>query len=898
MLRHFKFEILIWSMLFSISCQNETGDSFGTTFSQPSSIVAYSDLQVVDHFIKSFEYEKAKNLIDSLNQSEHLSNNVEFVFLKTSLNYSYIKSSPSLFNPKADYTLEAKNEKDSFSLELIKILQFEYSSIESLKNQLLSFEKKKTQDVKLLQRAYFILAEYYQSVKFNEHLSISYSQKLLELCERNLDFTNYYFAALENLINLELINRDVAKAQAYADKFALSSSSCFPQNKVLNAKALSLKGYVLCYLSKPDKALSYLYKALDMLPKKPCLYDKQEILKLILFICNNFGKWGEYKKYVTVLEHEIGDCEDYCNLNKIKGDNALMNGKHKDAIPYFLKAYSYITKNKPLDIPQLGSVIYYLHGAYLELGEFDNALNTYYTETVDPIPNEIIDWQRDKIFDKSKKETTFYFMTLGCYSRVFYEKYRSYKNENDLIIAREFLDSSRVFIQKETNTSDEDRLLSIFKYTEEIYDLGVLINTALYNLHGHDKYLNEVYQYSEESKAKILYSLLQNKSENKWEGIKIQRSIDSLALSGGGPMEMIKLKNSIDSLGIPHQSIKAPNLLSKVQSQLDSNEVLIDYNIINDQIFIHYIFNDSSSLFINTYGEKERERIKEIIDSYKDLNFDSEVLKANAKDGFSILFPYSILPYQITINPDQELLNLNFEMLIDESSHDLIENHLIVYYGAGRQLLSTSEYTNEATKNLVAFFFSDEHSITNAPLHLDELPGNISERRLIEKTFPSAQIYSGNHNTKSQFLTTISDQPRDIIYIASHGYSSDKDAKDIRLYFRDEQYSLDSIYAYDILDKKLNTDLVILSACHSGAGLNFRGEGKFDWARYFILSGARAVISSLWEVDDSASKLLFNYFYNSKKSSYKEKIREAKIKLKANPKYNHPYYWGGFIYSS
>ena len=547
----------------------------------------------------------------------------------------------------------------------------------------------------------------------------------------------------------------------------------------------------------------------------------------------------------------------------------------------------------------MGSIIYYLYKAYLNVGNYELALNTYYTESLVPLPKKIATWEKAKIFDESKTESTFYFMTIGYYSRVFYEKYKSQKNFSDLLFAKELLDSSMIYIQSETNVNDEDRLLSIFKNSEEVYDLGVLINNTLFNLKGEEKYLSDVYQCSEESKLKILYSLIHDKSEKQQTRAKIQRAIDSLVLSKNNSFDIIRMKNAIDSIGVPHQSNKEPGLLSKVQNRLDGDEVLIDYNIINKELFIHYIYRDTSILYCRPFAEKEDRIIKTLINAQKDLNFTADMFRLVAQDGFAILFPNSDLPYRITIIPDHQLLNLNFEILKNDFSQDMIDSHMIVYSGSGHQYICTPNYTVEKLNtDIAAFFFSDENSINDATIILEELPGNIPERQLIERQFSNAQIYSGKTNSKSQFLKTITNHSFDIIHIATHGYASEENAKDIRLYFRDDQYNLDSIYAYHILDQQLDANLVILSACHSGAGLYYGGEGKFDWARYFILSGAKSVISSLWDVDDRASKLIYNSFYSSKKASYEEKIREAKIQLKMNPNYSHPYYWAGFIYSS
>jgi CHAT domain-containing protein len=70
-------------------------------------------------------------------------------------------------------------------------------------------------------------------------------------------------------------------------------------------------------------------------------------------------------------------------------------------------------------------------------------------------------------------------------------------------------------------------------------------------------------------------------------------------------------------------------------------------------------------------------------------------------------------------------------------------------------------------------------------------------------------------------------------------------------------------------------------------------------------AGARAVVASLWEVDDEAAALLMGRFYENltaaEPTSIAHALREASLWLRdytddsgAHP-FEHPIYWSGFI---
>jgi CHAT domain-containing protein len=103
---------------------------------------------------------------------------------------------------------------------------------------------------------------------------------------------------------------------------------------------------------------------------------------------------------------------------------------------------------------------------------------------------------------------------------------------------------------------------------------------------------------------------------------------------------------------------------------------------------------------------------------------------------------------------------------------------------------------------------------------------------------------------------------------------------------------------HEIAGLDLRAQLVTLSACRSALGPEIRGEGLVGLTGAFLQAGAQQVLVSLWDVSDDATAELMSRFYGGllwEELPPEEALRQAQLALLAEPRWQAPYHWAGFV---
>jgi CHAT domain-containing protein len=93
------------------------------------------------------------------------------------------------------------------------------------------------------------------------------------------------------------------------------------------------------------------------------------------------------------------------------------------------------------------------------------------------------------------------------------------------------------------------------------------------------------------------------------------------------------------------------------------------------------------------------------------------------------------------------------------------------------------------------------------------------------------------------------------------------------------------------------TKLVVLSACETGVGTVTNGEGVYGLRRALVIAGAESLVTTLWQVDDLATRDLMAGYYRKLAAGKgrSSALHDIQLEIAAQPKYAHPFYWASFL---
>jgi CHAT domain-containing protein len=237
---------------------------------------------------------------------------------------------------------------------------------------------------------------------------------------------------------------------------------------------------------------------------------------------------------------------------------------------------------------------------------------------------------------------------------------------------------------------------------------------------------------------------------------------------------------------------------------------------------------------------------------------------------------------RLLIAADAELHALPFDALaLDRTGREYVLDRYQITMLPGLAHALTRARPRSAVQRVVAVGAAD-------------VPGAASEILAIARSFPDRTIrLAGAAATSANVQALL--QPGTVLHFAVHAFPNNVDPERASLKLQPEMNEAGELYAFEIAHWPLRDSFVVLSACETGVGRLFEGEGVLSLARAFFAAGASDVVATLWPVSASASTLMEDFYAGlAQGNAAADAMHRAKLQLRRDPSTRNPFHWASF----
>ncbi|MBI9097547.1 MAG: tetratricopeptide repeat protein [Spirochaetaceae bacterium] len=665
-------------------------------------------------------------------------------------------------------------------------------------------------------------------------------------------------------------------------------------------------------------------------------------------IWNNFGElyraWGWFEKSLScyskaeVIYENRGDRAGLAAVSNNIGQALRLGGDPEASIPYYNEALSYMEdkESKAIFFSNLGE-------AYRESGNPEEALD-YYTKALQ-IDIEMKNLRGIQI---RKNNIALIDVENGNYEQAietfkgglkYWEEIGSKKE-----VATVLRNLWRANFDLGNYTAAVDYMVDSVKIQEELRQTAKGAVRREYLDYQIDSYrdLAATYYYLEDplnalyfleiSRGKYLLEQMNISDENAaydWstysqflENLDSKTMMISFSLTEGSLIQVIAVEQD-----------RVTTTLSSVEEE-----------------FLNSVFSQFGPLLRRYVKDPGKNRFESILNLYRIL-LARPVHTRTTEDAVEFIGKYFfsklILPFQeelsgihqLIIVPDGILGTIPFEVLQDQNGHYLVEKYDVSY----SQSLVISQMIRERVyvqdrKPMLAFggavyeedSFGEDSRETDVNVirqNVSEmiqtggstrgaysgmglgswknLPGTLDEVNLLLGIVPGTEIMTGADVTEKAVLNKSASGELanyKVIHFATHGIvvpEIPELSAVVLSQFSDFQGDEDGYLTMsEIARLDIKADFVNLSACETGLGKIYEGEGVVGLTQAFLIAGANALSVSLWQVSDESTMTFMTGVYTLVEEnglSYAQAISEMKRVFLKDDKYNNPFHWAPFV---
>jgi CHAT domain-containing protein len=360
-----------------------------------------------------------------------------------------------------------------------------------------------------------------------------------------------------------------------------------------------------------------------------------------------------------------------------------------------------------------------------------------------------------------------------------------------------------------------------------------------------------------------------------------------------------------------------------VQQNLDPAEALLEYSVLSDSALVVFVVTKND---FRWHRQNLPFSLSKKIIEWKGNNkkYLLDLVKVSYELYQQLIEPLALnlQTTRLRIIPDAELHYLPFDALntqllkpTNDQSFQFLEKHTFLMYKYSCVYNYTAtvwlEYRKLEQKNTPLrtilgmapdFSLSQDNTVAFSAInnHLGTSFGDIPAARVETNNIVGwlkGDSIMGLAATETTFKQKAANYR--ILHLATHGAVNTQNPLYSAIILMGDDANDGLLHAHELYNLQLSAELVVLSACETGAGKLAKGEGIASIARAFAYAGAPNVVMSMWAAVDDIARLVMERFYIKLEEGLPkdQALQQAKLEVyDLLPNEGRmPYYWAGFV---
>ncbi len=845
-------------------------------------------------YMNNYNLTEATRYLQLLYEKAKKEKNIDFQILALS-KLGALSNSFSLYTEAENYYLEQvdvskkhfgeNSVEHASALNNVSSLYFilsRYDEAESTLRQAIAISKlNNMKDKQLYIKILTGLASLYRKQwKYNESEEVY--KELIGLAKKCLDKDVQYAGILNNIGNLYEETRRYKEAEAaYRESTAIIKEKLGEEHPVY-ARNLDNLGTALFYTQREEEALDIKLKALDI-SKKNLGMRSSETIRILTNLSILYATIDDLEQAInySIMSLSGNSGLELSNSITKAWADSLVNAEYTD-----LKL-----ANMPLNI---------LYDMVLEIGSYPNAQEIQLI--IADLAMRLLKKVRDGFHSQGEKLRTLaqskFWTTQGL---------KAIDKEKQIDLGFSFAEQTKSVL-----------LIDAIK-SEKAYSFGNLPDS----LAQYEKQLID-------KQDRLRVALKESVSEGKKD------SINAYLVETDRSIKAFKAKIAKEYPKYNQLRYAAPFIsIEALQKALRPNTAVLEYVIDRQGIFIFYI--DARQKYLKEIpisSDSLNRQIKKLHETLTDYEGIKEYPEKIFKDYTTTAYWFyqqllaPVIGYtqgikQLIIVPDGELGHIPFETFLTEEIKEeleyihlpyLLKKFALSYDYSAIAMMEYLKKDNPNQKGEILAFAADYPKEPKAKSSgndekldkqrslrdiLRPIPAARQEVEILQQQFKG--LFAFEQEANEAFFKANANN-YSVIHLAMHGLLNKEHPPLSSLAFTDVSDNREDnfLQAHEISKLDLNANLVVLSACETGYGRFYAGNGIASLAQAFAFAGVPSLVVSLWQVNDASTSVIMQLFYEnlSKGMDKAEALQQAKISYidkVGNPIAAQPAFWAAFV---